>query len=333
MNNNQPISGQALIINERSFVATMRRKHPEMSDDSIELMYKLFKNKWCRNPSNKVLDQNLFYSLVHFAKEVLCTEINGSPVIKFEQLFKWKEVTEVTGETLLICALLAYEDCYSNNSCKIRHFDWANLLPTDNKKLYHIFKTNRLIDLHQHLKASTSVFGISWACLMNHICHRHRQFYTLVEHDKKAKMYYDAVTLAAKIRIEIYRRIMQPLADDILGDINAEIDSMFLKGIELDRREIHYLINGARVEKKHQQKGYVYDYAATDNGLMSVFEGERRFLYMAFKHIFYGDKLLISNLFYHYLLIKAMIRTEIVQVNTNVGFSNFAIFERKKEIF
>lgn len=205
MNGNQPISNKELIINKNTFVSTMRRNHPEMSDDSINLIYRLFEDKWSKNPNNMVISQNLFYSLVHFTNAVLRTEVNGSPVIKFEQLFKWKEVTEVTGETVLICAFLAYKDCYCNKYCKTRHFDWANLLPTDNKWLYHIFKVYKLIDLHQHLKASTSVFGISWACLMNHISHRNQQFKILVGEDL-SKNDYNAVTLAAKIRIEICRR-------------------------------------------------------------------------------------------------------------------------------
>lgn len=331
MNDNQPILNKELIINENTFVSTMRRNHPEMSDDSIKLIYRLFEDKWSKNPNDMVVGQNLFYSLVHFTNAVLRTEVNGSPVIKFEQLFKWKEVTEVTGETVLICTFLAYNDCYCNKHCETRHFDWANLLPTDNKWLYHIFKANKLIDLHQHLKASTSVFGISWACLMNHICHRNQQFKTLVG-DNSSKFYNDAATLAAKIRIEIYRRIIQPRTNEIYGDINAEIDKVFFKGFEYCRRETHYQIDWLRVESEHYKKQYVYDYAATGYGLMSVFEGERRFLYMAFKHIFEGDRLAISNLLYRYLLIKAKIRTKIVQINTNVGFSNFAAFERKKEI-
>ena len=332
MNGNQPISNKDLIINENAFVLTMRRNHPEMSDDSIKLIYKLFEDKWSKNPNDMVIGQNLFYSLVHFAIAVLRTEVNESPVIQFEQLFKWKEVTEVTGETVLICAFLAYKDCYSKMPNETRHFLWANLLPTDNKQLYYIFKRNRLIDLHQHLKASTSVFGISWACLMNHICHRNQQFKTLVGEDF-SKSYNNAVTLAAKIRIEICRRIVQPCAMVVYSDINAEIDKVFFKGIECCRRETHYLIDRLRIENGHHQKRYVYDYAASNCGLMSVFEGERRFLYLAFKHIFEGDRLAISNLLYRYLLIKSKVRAKIVQINTNVGFANFAAFERKKEIF
>lgn len=332
MNGNQPISNKELIINKNTFVSTMRRNHPEMSDDSINLIYRLFEDKWSKNPNNMVISQNLFYSLVHFTNAVLRTEVNGSPVIKFEQLFKWKEVTEVTGETVLICAFLAYKDCYCNKYCKTRHFDWANLLPTDNKWLYHIFKVYKLIDLHQHLKASTSVFGISWACLMNHISHRNQQFKILVGEDL-SKNDYNAVTLAAKIRIEICRRIMQPWNDEVLYDINAEIDKMFFKGIECCRRETHYLINRYRIGNNRQKQVNEYDYAASDCGVMSVFEGERRFLYMAFRHIFSGDRLAISSLLYRYLLIKAKIRSKMVQINTNVGFANFAAFERKKEIF
>ena len=76
MNGNQPISNKELIINKNTFVSTMRRNHPEMSDDSINLIYRLFEDKWSKNPNNMVISQNLFYSLVHFTNAVLRTEVN-----------------------------------------------------------------------------------------------------------------------------------------------------------------------------------------------------------------------------------------------------------------
>lgn len=103
---------------------------------------------------------------------------------------------------------------------------------------------------------------------------------------------------------------MQPWNDEVLYDINAEIDKMFFKGIECCRRETHYLINRYRIGNNRQKQVNEYDYAASDCGVMSVFEGERRFLYMAFRHIFSGDRLAISSLLYRYLLIKAKIRSK-----------------------
>lgn len=336
MKANQAFGDNALILDKDRFVSTLRRRYPQISDDSIQLIYRKFKDDWCKHPQKTIADKNLFYALIHFTKEVLRTEGNDCPVVLFEQLFKWKEVTEITGETALVCAFLAYNDSLDSlNSARNdkRNFNWPNLLLTDNRLLRYIFKENRLIDLHQHLKASTSTFGISWTCLMNHISRRSKQFEFLANDKAKSRYYYDAVILAAKIRMAIYQRIMQS-DKSILVDINEEIDKLFLTGIARNRKQVHFLIDRLRTETRQCQKCFVYDYAASDNHeITAVFEGERQLLYAAFKHVFDGDKLFISHLLYRYLLIKSIIRAEMVQFNANVGFANFTSFEQKKEIF
>lgn len=333
MKSNQSFGDNAFILDNDRLVLTLRRKHPQISDDSIQLIYRKFKDDWCNHPQKTIIDKNLFYSLIHFAKEVLRTETDDCPIVRFEQLFKWKEVTDITGESALVCAFLAYNDSINSVRNRKRHFNWPNLLLTDNKQLRHIFDKNRLIDLHQHLKASTSTFGISWVCLMNHITHRSKEFELLVNDKSLSRYYYDAVTLAAKIRMAIYQCIIQP-GTSIPADINEEVGKLFLTGIERSRKQVHFLMDRLRAETKQCQKCFVYDYAAPNNHrITAVFEGERRLLYAAFKHIFEGDRLQISHLLYRYLLIKSKIRAEMVQINANVGFANFALFEQKKEIF
>ena len=330
---NQSLGNNTLILDKGRFVSTLRRKHPQISDDSIQLIYRKFRDDWCKHPHKVVEDESLFYTLIHFTNETLHTETDDCPVIRFEQLFKWKEVTETTGETALVCAFLAYNDSVSPMRNEKRYFNWPSLLLTDNRQLRYIFKENHLIDLHQHLKASTSTFGISWTCLMNHLSHRSKQFELLAEDKTLSRYYYDAVTLAAEIRVAIYQRIIQP-GTSILADINEDIDKLFLTGIAHNRKKVHFLIDRLKAETRQRQRCFVYDYAAPDNHkITAIFEGERRLLYAAFKHVFEGDKLLISHLLFHYLLIKSKIRAEMVQINVNVGFANFALFEQKKEIF
>ena len=54
-----------------------------------------------------------------------------------------------------------------------------------------------------------------------------------------------------------------------------------------------------------------------------------------FQKYFYKDSKYSAyfNLFYLYLVIKEKIRAEMIQVNSNVGFSNFAIYQSRKEDF
>lgn len=72
-----------------------------------------------------------------------------------------------------------------------------------------------------------------------------------------------------------------------------------------------------------------------DNHLNEIISGERWFLYEMFRAIFkenvFSDEVL--DWFYAYLLIKENIRAEIIQVNKNVGFNNFLLYQNRKENF
>lgn len=72
-----------------------------------------------------------------------------------------------------------------------------------------------------------------------------------------------------------------------------------------------------------------------NNHLNEVISGERWFLYEMFKIIFQKDTSFKGdlNLFYAYLLIKENIRAELIQVNGNVGFNNFLVYQNRKEHF
>ena len=59
-------------------------------------------------------------------------------------------------------------------------------------------------------------------------------------------------------------------------------------------------------------------------------------MYTMFYHIYRKEKILKSvyiNWFYTYLVIKAHVRTEIVQANMSIGFDNFLLYQNRKEHF
>ena len=73
----------------------------------------------------------------------------------------------------------------------------------------------------------------------------------------------------------------------------------------------------------------------SDRRLNEVISGERWFLYEVFKKIYSQetDFKADAKLFYAYLLIKENIRSELIQVNHNVGFNNFLKYQNRKESF
>lgn len=82
-------------------------------------------------------------------------------------------------------------------------------------------------------------------------------------------------------------------------------------------------------------KEYFTDMGDSARSTKNIITGERWILYQMFQG-YYENKTGFSvymNLFYAYLVIKETIRSELIQVNTAVGFSNFSYYESRKEDF
>ena len=108
--------------------------------------------------------------------------------------------------------------------------------------------------------------------------------------------------------------------------------------------EIQILIETQRQEQSqhssdHEKTDYALRGIKTDynkqDSIRNILMGERWLLYQIFQKYFCQDSKYSSyfNLFYLYLVIKEKIRAEMIQVNSNVGFSNFAIYQARKEDF
>ena len=92
---------ESLGVSKTDFIASLRKIHPELSDDTIRLIFKKYTDEWCHCPEKGIQDKNVFYAFIYLTQETLVINDNN-PHVKFEHLFRWKEVTELTGETLAV---------------------------------------------------------------------------------------------------------------------------------------------------------------------------------------------------------------------------------------
>lgn len=319
-----------LMIDEASFVDECRLHHKELSDDQIRMIYGVFRDDWSEsceiadseNPEN----QNIFNVLFKLSQELLRI-VNGIPKVKFQHLFRWREVSQLLGEDIFSMALLAFENRHQHdNTQNFPSFEKIpSVLHNDNPHLDYIFRTVGLCELHSHLKAATDNFAISWVCLMNHISKQGAKFKKLAEIQDPSRMdyvsekIYNAVTEAAYIRYSLW----QHLANDIKLPTLTEKYSIEANRIELDEKT---------KELRNEANDYDYIYVPK-SGNMSVFVGERKFLYTMFSKILTTNDINIHKFFYRYILRKNQLRSFLVQVNDNTGFGNFKRFQDLKSKF
>lgn len=321
---NYPIEEQSdnarMLLKENEFTECVKKEHFELSDDHIRLIFKLYVHSW----SKGVAEDNIFYSLMPFIHDVLVLN-KDFPCVRLEHIFKWRELTQQLGEDLMACAMLANEDLYQQRN---RYFNWPSVLPTDDVNM-HYFCQNGLAELHQHLKASTNIFEISWLSLMNHVRGRYSEFLTICKTRNECDTLYVKYIEAVCIRLELFRYLTvkdYQLSFDafennkkmaLLGDLNC-IESELVKVCEC------------------KQHPYDYIFLTIKNLIPEdcVFSSERWLIYSVLKRVFEGDdNELVVRLLWCYIVIKNQLRKKMVQNNENVGFGNFSEFEKRKQVF
>lgn len=312
------------------FLDEARIHHPELSDDNLVMIYNLGQDDWGYFGTDNIGNDgpNIFQVLACMASQ-LCEDTVNAPLVHFKDLFRWREITQLIGEDLVTCALLAFND--KDQTETHRRFDWPSVLHNDNPHLNYIYSQKGLCELHSHLKASTSTFEITWVCLMNHIAKKGNIFKKLAELHEPSRTQelstslYQIITRAVELRWRIYQYLKS-------SDKNAE--DLLIKSItkeeEIDSKtnmehEMYY--------EKYNLK-WVADYIMVyPDSPMSIYAGERFLLYKSLQRIFAVNDDNLTGALYQYILAKNLLRTYFIQLNRNIGFSNFKRYQDIKTMF
>lgn len=331
---NPGVSGYSgsLHLPENCFVDEGRVCHPELSDDTLEMIYRLGKDEWSRfGLEDTYADEgNIFRSIAYLALR-MCDDTVPFPQVHFKDLFRWREVTQLLGEDFVVCAMLAFRDKDRNNPG--RRFDWPTALHNDNPHLTHIFSLKGLCELHSHLRASTYNFEITWVSLMNHISGKERNFKKLaIRHEPSretglSEEMYVFMAQAAKLRWLMYRYIQDEFRNTSSLVSDSRPDVSYIDSLTGNERSMNAgLCNQNSTED--------YDYISLYPGKpMAVYAGERWLLYRALMRIYATNDHELTRSLYRYVLIKSLLRSYIIQLNGNIGFSNFKRYQDLKTDF
>lgn len=309
------------------FLDEARIHHPELSDDNLTMIYRIGVDEWSHFGYDEKCkdDCNIFQTIACLASQMV-EDAHPYPLVHFKDLFRWREITQLLGEDLLTCALLAF--CDRKTSEKERCFDWPSVIHNDNPHLSYLFREKGLCELHSHLKASTNTFEISWVCLMNYIAGMDKEFQTLtLKHEPSAKKelgekIYQLITEAAKLRWHIYMYLKDKISESGMEFLSNKMDPY-----EIDS-------NTAFERSIHCDNKWLPDYICLyPDSPMSIYVGERWFLYTTLKLIYSNNNPDITASFYRYILSKSLLRSYFIQINKNIGFSNFQRYQDLKSKF
>ena len=327
---------------------------PSFTLTEQRLLNNIIREKWMKKSLGSEIEgsemSRVFLMLNHFSNEVLVDTTN--PLVKFENLLRWHDLSLYLGENLLTCTFLAEKDLLSGN--KRKTFTWPDILPHDNEELNKILDQG-LSDVHAHLFATTDVFAENWVTLMNRVAFADKNGQIINfgrAHQEKEEDYWDEkdpLTLhqwgivASAIRSQLagFLFLGKPFdakcitgmvsnasiciskVGDILGDIRDLSDYALRMSNDV---VLDYAIN------KIDVGGLAKD-DLTSPYMLHL--GERRLLYCFFQRYYDKDRVAIdlAPFVYLYTLIKTKFRREFIQTNPLLGFENFKNYQDEKDLF
>ena len=291
-------------------------------------------------------DTKSFFELIaKFGKDNI--SLNGDiPLVRFEKIIEWREISHLMGQAVIVSALLAKNSV--ERVTDYEYWNWPTALKTDNRQLLHILRDG-ISENHFHLNGSTQIFPISWISIMNNPSIIKKRLEKISENlyprlsygvSDNNDSWETLLKNAAMFRIKLFSKIH---AKELYGNEgysefkdltkNQAFTKSFAE-IELSAYRIAFLTAYKTKQNKVLDYALTKDLSIKNYGYNRILVGERKFLYDCFKAVFNGTFTEVEkNQFYYYILVKNKFRRELIQSNNQTGFKNFSKYQDRKEFF
>lgn len=278
--------------------------------------------------------------------------------VKEGQFLRWHDLTLFLGEDLIVCSTLAKNDI-KNHSAERTNFLWLDHLIYSNSTSKAITSAS-LYDIHAHIDSTSDAFDISWIERMNQFNIKRgasienvhglelepikilkplqEKVVAYWSEKYSNKSYMDWICLAAILRYWVYSGVINRTYPSIkeLYDIKAAINDSSLVNILLS--DYYKRSDAARQDSpkpaidniKHWDYAMPVDMLRNPSPFM-LYWGERRlyylFFYQLYKEPVSRNLVNLASIFYLYVLIKLRARKEIIQTNSEIGLSNYQVYQ------
>ncbi len=341
-------------IPRKEFVQLMRCYSDKYSETELENLYWYlsgdfsgqFEDGENRDVGGEKLD--VFQLLRHYSEWIL-TEQDNEIVCEYTKLLHWRVTTKELSEDLFTSSFLASKTV--KNRAEPKRFDWKAVVTHNNWELHKILGQG-MAENHSHLKGTSAVFPLTWISLMNHV--NSFSFEQQLEEIDKNRRNVEQNCSPSGREESLNVQALQAACIRFLLFRWVCCDLWEMELPEKERKFIFWLrnpnsllsIRGELAAEIHTYQNVLAgevlaDYAIAglleegcQGGRLLIFQGERWLMYHLFYAIYVGKKLgQYRDLFYAYLVLKEKIRAEFVQNNQKVGFENFQIYEKRKDVF
>lgn len=324
----------------QQFPYLLSRTHPEQfSIDDAKHVRQILQNRYEKQDSAGIFSLILDFSCQTLVQRELL------PLVRYDQILRWRHTTQNLGSLPFACAFLAHQDQLSG--FQRQSFCLNPVLQSDNRRLQQILNKG-MAENHFHLKGSSRSAFLSWVCLMNDVMNRAETFSAIgrlqlnTGVEPLGRTLYVLVLQAAAIRAFLFSRLESVQTNE---QDNEQLHRMLCCEGPLDcQAQINTLqawINGLRLTYgrtiQNTRPDYAIQYTDCESNETSflLFSGEYSFQYHMFQAVFRRDPNILPylDLFYAYLIISIRFRSELVQCNDQIGFQNFNEYDSRKGDF
>lgn len=265
----------------------------------------------------------------------------GTPLVEFNKLQDWRELTLLLGEDLLTTAFLAFNHNLGGDSPIT--FDWPNIISHNHSNI-NVELNKGICDTHAHLKASADVFELTWMDFMNRLVNRDEDYRKVLymadmqiqyRRDQQNIEFRKIVQMAAILRLHIF--------ETLNGKKTAASNTKILKILDDDVYRNKLLVDfECRIRSYQTENNKIFnithEYAILrkpSSNIYAIHSGERELLYNFFSRYFKNELQVIklADLLFLYISLKIRVRKEFIQTNPLLGFENFKIYESRKTKF
>lgn len=284
--------------------------------------------------------------LVKYGDEVLLYE-NGEPKCRFDKVPDWRETFLQLGQDIIITAWLSYRQY--TNKLRIAKYSWLPIIQSDYREL-ELLLAGGIAENHYHLNGSSDLFAIAWSCIMTYpkaVKSKdwiNTYLQPILSRGESSNVWKAEKRLlyAAFIRYLLFLRLRDPEID-VINELRCFDRAYGFDKLYTVDKQLAFWRNyvGMKFSQPGNEKATCLDYTFTSalsgekDEPYRIMSGERKFMADCFEHCYSGEfDERTQAVFYAYLLIKSQFRTELVQANRQVGFTNFSKYEnRKKEMW
>lgn len=326
-------------INKDLFVNSAFRRFCGYNLEEIENIYLYLKQKG----TTKGNDFSIFHLIQSVSEELLkWDDKSQEPYCDLKNVLKWREVSLQLGQDFFTCAIAS-----KKSSSKYNWSPIVSVKDPDNN-LDNLFKSG-LAENHFHLGGSTRLFELNWISIMNYVLGRDKEF-DMFSNKLQNQISFSIdgeiiESLKTKCRMAALFRIYLYAIIEGYNEIKAEAEVIIQNvvskngNIEFFLSKIQDLIEQCNI--RSMSIGIeILDYSNSvhsKEGLKAFLIGERYFLTNCYKkscdNIVSEFSDFEKNIFYKYLIIKTQFRSEFIQVNRQIGFSNFQNYQNRKKYF